>query len=152
MPPTEQCRWVFTERHDSFLAEVREHFFEGWNVTWKSLLSAKPYSQKTVAGLYPFMKCCGSCQFLHGLWMDMSGEVAEIHMRTDAKNLVIIVRIIYLLEQKETQSRWFPCCERKPVQGVFMILLTLQLRIVWQFAWRSHRRQQTIWVVKTERV
>ena len=34
--------------------------------------------------------------------MDMSGEVAEIHMRTDAKNLVIIVRIIYSLKQEET--------------------------------------------------
>ena len=42
----------------------------------------------TVAVLYSFMKCFGSCQFLRGLWMDISGEVANIHMRTDAKNLV----------------------------------------------------------------
>ena len=34
--------------------------------------------------------------------MDMSGEVAEIHMRTDAKNLVTTARTIHLLEQKET--------------------------------------------------
>ena len=39
----------------------------------------------TVAELYSFMKCFGSCQFLQGLWMDISGEVANIHMRTDAK-------------------------------------------------------------------
>ena len=37
----------------------------------------------TVADLYSFMKCFGSCQFLQGLWMDLSGEVAEFHMRTD---------------------------------------------------------------------
>ena len=44
------------------------------------------------------MKCLGSCQFLRGLWMDISGEVANLHMRTDAKNL----GTIHLPEQKET--------------------------------------------------
>ena len=32
--------------------------------------------------------------------MDMSGEVAEIHMMSDAKNLVKTGRIIHLPEQK----------------------------------------------------
>ena len=52
----------------------------------------------SVAELYSF----GSCQFLRGLWMDISGEVANILMRTDAKNLVKTARTIHLLEQKET--------------------------------------------------
>ena len=56
----------------------------------------------TVTDLYSFMKCFGSCQFLRGLWMDMSGEVAEIHMRTDAMNLVTTARTILFPEQKET--------------------------------------------------
>ena len=56
----------------------------------------------TVAELYLFMKCVGSCQFLRGIWMDLSGEVANIHMRTDAKNLVTTARTIRLPEQKET--------------------------------------------------
>ena len=56
----------------------------------------------TVAELYYFMKCFGSCQFLRGLWMDISGEVANIHMRTGAKNLVTTARTIHLPEQKET--------------------------------------------------
>ena len=34
--------------------------------------------------------------------MDLSGEVANIHMRTDAKNLVTTARTIHLPEQKET--------------------------------------------------
>ena len=34
--------------------------------------------------------------------MDLSGQVADIHMRTDAKNLVTTARTIHLLEQKET--------------------------------------------------
>ena len=34
--------------------------------------------------------------------MDISGEVANIHMRTDAKNLDTTARTIYLPEQKET--------------------------------------------------
>ena len=52
----------------------------------------------TVAELYSFMKCFGSCQFHRGLWMDTSGEVAETHRRTDAKNLVTIERTIHLPE------------------------------------------------------
>ena len=31
----------------------------------------------TVAELFSFMKCFGLCQFLRGLWMDISGEVAK---------------------------------------------------------------------------
>ena len=34
--------------------------------------------------------------------MDISGEVANIHMRTDAKNLVTTARTIHLPEQMET--------------------------------------------------
>ena len=56
----------------------------------------------TVAELYSFMKCFGSCQFIRGLWMDLSGEVANLHMRTDAKNLVTTARTIHLPEPKET--------------------------------------------------
>ena len=56
----------------------------------------------TVAELYSFMKCYGTCQFLRGLWMDLSGESAEIHMRTDANNLVTTAGTTHLPEQKET--------------------------------------------------
>ena len=52
--------------------------------------------------MYSFMKCFGSCQFLQGLWMDISSEVANLHMRTDAKNLVTTARTIHLPEHKET--------------------------------------------------
>ena len=56
----------------------------------------------TVAELYSFMKCVGSCQFLRGLWMHISGEVANFRKRTDAKNLV-------------TQQEQFTCLnERRP--------------------------------------
>ena len=54
----------------------------------------------TVAELLSFMKCFGSCQCLHGLWMDLSGEVAKLHMRTDAKNLVTTARTFHFLQQK----------------------------------------------------
>ena len=46
---------------------------------------------------------------------------------------------------KKKQFTWFPCCDMKPIQEVLMTLLTFQLRIVWQIAWRSHRRWQTVW-------
>ena len=56
----------------------------------------------TEAELCSFMKSFGSCQFLRGLWMDIPGELANLHMRTDAKNLVTTARTIHLPEQKET--------------------------------------------------
>ena len=34
--------------------------------------------------------------------MDLSSDVAKIHMKTDAKNLVTTARTIHLPEQKET--------------------------------------------------
>ena len=55
----------------------------------------------TVAELYGFQKCFGTCQFLRGLWKDISGETAEIHMRTDANNLVTTSGTTHLPEQKE---------------------------------------------------
>ena len=56
----------------------------------------------TVAELSSSMKCFGLCQFLRGLWMDLFGEVANIHMRTDAKNLVMAARTIHFPRHKET--------------------------------------------------
>ena len=56
----------------------------------------------TVAEFYSFTKCFGSCQLLRGLWMDLSGEIADIQMRTYAKNLVTTARTIHLPEPQET--------------------------------------------------
>ena len=88
-------------------AKLREHSAKdgisyGRIVNYESQKIMRTVLSTTVAELYSFMKCFVSCQFLRGLWMDMSGEVAEIHMRTDAKNLVTTARTIPLPEQKET--------------------------------------------------
>ena len=56
----------------------------------------------TVAELHAFMKCFGTCLFLKGLWADLSGENAEIHMRIDANNLVTTAKTTHAPEQKET--------------------------------------------------
>ena len=77
-----------------FLAEPREQSSKDGTTYMEVLLTLKVRrlkrlcSSTTVAELYSFMKCFGSCQFLRGLWMDIAGEVANIHMRTDAKKLV----------------------------------------------------------------
>ena len=57
------------------------------------------------------MICFGSCSFLRGLWIEISGEIADIHMRSDAKNLVTTARTIHLPEQKGDNPNDF-CCER----------------------------------------
>ena len=56
----------------------------------------------TVAELYALMKCFGTCQFIRGLWADLSGEAAPIHIRTDANNLVTTASTTHVPEQKET--------------------------------------------------
>ena len=56
----------------------------------------------TVAELHGLMRCFGSCQYLRGLWSDMSGEVVNIHIRTDANNLVTTASTTHQPEQKET--------------------------------------------------
>ena len=56
----------------------------------------------TVAELYSFMKCYGTCQFLRGLRMDMCGEASGIHMRTDANNLVTNASTTHSPGQRET--------------------------------------------------
>ena len=86
-----------------FLAESRERpstdgMTYGRLIDYESQNIKKAVLSTTVAELYSFIKCFGSCQLLRGLWMDISGEVANIHMRTDAKNLVRTARAIHLPE------------------------------------------------------
>ena len=55
-----------------------------------------------VAELYALMKCFGTCQMLRGLWKDIGGLDAEIHIRTDANNLVTTASTTHAPEQQET--------------------------------------------------
>ena len=48
------------------------------------------------------MKCFGTCQFLRGLWYDITGTAAPLQMRTDANNLVTTAGTTHLPVQKET--------------------------------------------------
>ena len=74
----------------------------GSPVEFESKKIRKSTPSTTVAELYSFIKCFGTCQFMRGLWCDISGEVAPVHMRTDAKNLVTTASTTHLPEQKET--------------------------------------------------
>ena len=56
----------------------------------------------TVAELHGLMRCYGSALFLRGLWSDITGEVADVHIRTDANNLVTTASTTHQPEQKET--------------------------------------------------
>ena len=70
-----------------FLAESRQGSSRG-GMAYGSLIGYESQKIKktvlstTVAEVYSFMKCFGSCQFLRGLWMDISGEVANLMQRT----------------------------------------------------------------------
>ena len=56
----------------------------------------------TVAELHGLMRCYGSALFLRGLWSDITGEIADVHIRTDANNLVTTASTTNQPEQKET--------------------------------------------------
>ena len=88
-----------------FIAEPRRddvHNARGSLVEYESHKIKKVTQSTTVAELYAFMKCFGNCLFLRGLWMDMTATTADIHMRTDAKNLVSTAQTTHLPQQKET--------------------------------------------------
>ena len=90
-----------------FLAESRERsskdgMSHGSLIEYGSQQIKKTVRSTNVAGLHSFTKCFGSCQFLCGLWMEISGKVADIHMSTGAMDLVTKARTIHLPEQKGT--------------------------------------------------
>ena len=78
----------------------------------------------TASELYSFTKFFGTCQFLRGLWMDISAACVAIHMWTDANNLATTV------PQRLYQNRMklcigFRCSEEKPVLDNLKICHTL---------------------------
>jgi hypothetical protein len=88
-----------------FLAEARKSGrtdARGSLVDYESTKIRRTTLSTTVAELYSFMKCFGTCQFLRGLWMDVSGMSSDVWMRTDANNLVTTASTTHLPEQKET--------------------------------------------------
>ena len=88
-----------------FIAESRQNGkvdAKGSLVDYESQKIKRTVLSTTVAELYAFMKCFGTCQFLRGLWMDIFGSPADLHMRTDANNLVTTASTTHLPEQKET--------------------------------------------------
>ena len=56
----------------------------------------------TVAELTACMRSHGHSQFVRGLYMDLTGDDLEIHIRTDANNLVTTAKTTHLPEQKDT--------------------------------------------------
>ena len=72
-------------------------------VDYESTKIKKAVHSTTMAELYALFRVFGTSCFLKGLWMDMSGQNAELHMRTDANNLVTTAKTTRQPEQRETQ-------------------------------------------------
>ena len=75
--------------------------------------------------------------------MDIPGEIANIHMTIDAKNLVTTARTLHLPEQKET-IHILSMLRKEVCSGKFIILLTSQPEIAWQIASQKLQRKRTI--------
>jgi len=89
-----------------FLAEARRSGASsdarGSLIEYESHKITQTTMSTTVAELYALMKCFGTSLFLKGLWADISSDDLEIHLRTDANNLVTTARTTHQPEQKET--------------------------------------------------
>ena len=89
-----------------FLAEARRpgasSDARGSLIEYESHKITQTTMSTTVAELYALMKCFGTSLFLKGLWADISSDDLEIHLRTDANNLVTTARTTHQPEQKET--------------------------------------------------
>ena len=107
--PTSGCSyfschaWCSIQKQQWQILTTCYGYFHGWTAEPRkeksknhkgSLIFFEPTKIKlttlstTVAELYALMKCCGTCQMLRGLIKDITGLSSEIHMRTDANNLV----------------------------------------------------------------
>ena len=80
----------------------KERDTKGSLIDYESHKIKRTVLSTTVAELYAFMKCYGSAQFYRGLWMDMTAQPIEVHLRIDANNLVTTAASTRLPEQKET--------------------------------------------------
>ena len=90
-----QCIFICQPRN-------KERDTRGSLIDYESHKIKRTVLSTTVAELYAFMKCYGSAQFYRGLWMDMTAQPLEVHLRTDANNLVTTAASTRLPEQKET--------------------------------------------------
>ena len=101
--------------HGVFLAEQRD-LRQGSSNSRGSLVDSETHKitattmSTTVAELHGLMRCYGSALFLRGLWSDITGEIADVHIRTDAKNLVTTASTTHQPEQKE--NAFDPCVEK----------------------------------------
>ena len=86
-----------------FLCEARNKSPDtrGSLVDFESHKITRTTLSTTVSELYSAMKCFEICQMLRGLWMDMSGQSVEVHLRTDANNLVTTASSTHLPEQRD---------------------------------------------------
>ena len=88
-----------------FMAEPRKEKSrntKGCLIFFESTKIKRTTLSTTVAELYALMKCYGTCQMLRGLIKDITGLSSEIHMRTDANNLVTTASTTHVPEQQET--------------------------------------------------
>ena len=88
-----------------FMAEPRKEKSrntKGSLIFFESTKIKRTTLSTTVAELYALMKCYGTCQMLRGLIKDITGLSSEIHIRTDANNLVTTGSTTHVPEQQET--------------------------------------------------
>ena len=130
------------ERHDSFFLQNCDSIPSRMEchievlLTTKEERSREPYSQQA------WQNCFHSWNVLvHASSSVHCGWACQVKLQTftwgvTQRTLVTTARTTHLPELKETIHMIF-LCKRKPVQEVFMILLTFQHKIVWQFVWQK---------------
>ena len=106
-PNSRLSRCLLSQRaHVIFLAEqeifARAHRTREAHWSTMRRIRLPPQPCRTVAELHGLMRCYSWALFLRGLWSDITGEIADVHIRTDAFNLVTTASTTHQPEQKET--------------------------------------------------
>ena len=96
-------RTLYFSQNKEIFARAHRTREAHWSTLRRTRSPPQPVTMSTtVAELHGLMRCYGSALFLCGLWSDITGEIADVHIRTDANNLVTTASTIHQPEQKET--------------------------------------------------
>ena len=87
--------------------------------------------------------CYGSALFLRCLWSDITGEIADVHIRTDANNLVTTASTTHQPEQTETMHLIQMLRKESATVDRCMTLHMYGVKIAWQIRLPSIQLKQT---------
>ena len=150
MPLAETMKMGYTERHDRVFISIARAIFEGWNVILKFcwLRQSKDQKNRTLNNRARIVFIPESCWFMtvplwivdgHVRWgCRVSHEDWHEELGDNSKNN-------WLSWAKGNNPYDFHVATGSLFRKYSWSCSRINLKIVWQIVWQSHRRRQTVW-------